>query len=81
MKVFVTLEIDVEENDLPKLQELGWQAATGQFTDRAEWDEYRSTGPRQPHEYDLVEIVVAGLWAGEGREVISLEDTHTRTEA
>jgi hypothetical protein len=86
MKVFVTLEFEIPDEDLPTLRQAGWDAAEPSFTDRAEWDEYRLAGGcvgREPHEYDLVEIVVAGLWAAAanvGSEFLSLEDTETRTD-
>lgn len=58
----ILFEVEVADEDLPELAEFAWEqaAAVQQFTNRAEWDEYRDDAPEFN---DIKEIMVARLWA------------------
>lgn len=80
-KVYLTLEFTFDDEDLAALREAAAEAALGQFADREEWDEYRQGPLREPHEFDLVELMCALMWPGpDKRHFLQLDDAHTRTE-
>lgn len=85
MKISVTLHFEISDDNLSELLEAGREAGERQFTDRAEWDEYRaSTALRTPEETDLVEILMDRLWSASDQialTFIELLDTDTVTIA